>query len=259
MRILKGISILVFFFLFYLSSQAQAITLVSFNDYDFSALNYSNRVRLSGDVNDQDFLADTSIDSNNDGIVDHLEENTFALTGESATLFLGNGHNSYDIANALFFVGIDGNVDSFSVNALNVNQAQFTPVSDPSVYFSDASVAALLDQVVLFEIGTKLEDREPNDSPVGANAPFEITLSDIVSQDTTLRMYCGAYGFIASGVMNSYTPQNSDVVFIPTIHAKPNDDGNEENPTTEPVPEPTVLLMFGTAVVYVLMKERRRL
>jgi hypothetical protein len=258
MRILKGSSIIVFFSVFCLSSQAQAITLVSFKDYDFSALNYSNRVRLSGDVNDADFLADTSMDSNNDGIVDYLEENTFTLTGESATLFLGNGHNSYDIVRALFFVGIDGNVDSFSLNALNVNQAQFTPASDPSVHFADTNLAALLDQVVLFEIGTKLEDREPNDSPVGANNPFAITLADVVSQDTNLRMYCGAYGFIASGAMNSYTPQNSDVIFMPTIPVKPNDDGNEENPTNEPVPEPTVLLMFGTAVVYVLMKERRR-
>ena len=56
--------------------------------------------------------------------------------------------------------------------------------------------------------------------------------------------------------MNSYTPDNSSVLFLPDVEVFPEDDESTDA-SSEPVPEPTVLFMFGTAVTYLLMKERR--
>ncbi|MBN1492778.1 MAG: hypothetical protein JW938_01375 [Candidatus Omnitrophica bacterium] len=237
--------------------QVEAMSLVSFADYDFSHLSYDNRIMISADITDNDFQSETSIDSNGDGSMDILEHNTFVTSGDSASLYLGNLHNSYDIARELLFIGIDGTWTSFTANGIAVNTADVAQANDPDVFFTNSEIAGLLDQVALFEIEYKLEDREPNDSPVGENDPYEIVLSDIVSYDESLRFYCGGYGFISSGNMNSFTPLNSAVLFLPSIESIV-DGVNEDSPNSAPVPEPTVLLLFGTSVVYLLINERRK-
>ncbi|MFC1809526.1 PEP-CTERM sorting domain-containing protein [Candidatus Omnitrophota bacterium] len=236
------------------SSHAYAISLVSFADYDFSQLNYDNRIRISSDSSDADFESASLIDSNTDGVVDYLEENSFVALGSDATLYLGNKHNSYDIARSLLFIGIDGGFESFNVNGINVSSDNVSLIGNSEVYFKDSALIDYLDSVALFELDQKIEDRNPNDSPIGENNLIEITINNLISSDQDLRMYCGAYGFIASGTMNSYTPHNSAVLFVPSLdNANEEGNANQENP----VPEPTTLLTFGTSLLFLFMKGRR--
>ena len=231
-----------------------ALSVVPFTAYSFDHLVYDNRIAVSGDLNNGEFSSSGAIDSNGDGMIDALEAQAFGLSGPAATVYVGNRSNGYDIAWFLMSIAISGPVDSFTVNDVVVTSESFAAAADPAVYFIDDGLRESFDFAVLCAVTYPLPDREPNGSPIGENAPYVCSITDVAVHDTgPVRLLVSAYGAIQSGVINSYSPLTAQVLFVPTARQAP-DDG----PAMPVVPEPSTGALFLITLLYQLKKRRKQ-
>jgi hypothetical protein len=228
--------------------ESRAVQVVSFANYDLSNLRYTNRVRLSTDQSNFDFLSTTSNDWNNDGTVDFLETETFFTHESPSTIYIGNASTSYAVADALLWIGVDGEFNSFNVDSVQITQANALKSNDSSIVWPYSELKNYIDYVALVDMQQGIGKRVLG-SAVNSCVPLSINLSGFSSGVNSCRMYIGAFGSITSG-FNSFTPSNSDIVFMPK-----NDVSGGATPA---VPEPGTVVCLGIGLVGLLKQKFSR-
>lgn len=219
--------------LFAVGNVYAGVELGDFSDYTFKSTQYSNRIRLSTNISDYDFLDNSSSDYNNDGVVDYLETGGFFNDAESVSVYVGNEHTRYDMQNALLWVGVDGSFNRVNVDGTSYNASDAYSAGDVDIRWLDNNLKDDIDNVFLFDVGYIINNRE-KDNSISSCSPGIVQFSDYVGSDDT-RFYIGGLGSIKSG-FNSYTPADSTVLWAP---------GSVSGADTPVAPEPVSLLLFS--------------
>ncbi len=208
-----------------------ALTVADFADFNFSKIKYTDRVALSSNIDDFDFEADGSDDSNGDGKIDILEENTFTITGEGPfKFFIGNKSSRYNLRDILLWIGTDGKLSSFTLNGTSISLPSAFTANDQGIYWPSPEMKEYIDSVFLIDMEEGLGKRGSIRLPVSTSDPMEVILDDIAAAEGA-RVYITAIGSIKSG-FNSIAGPNSDILILKQDSA--------------PIPEPVT---FSIAVI----------
>ena len=193
---------------------AYALKTASFEDYDLDSIKYTNRIRISHDENDFDFISETSRDVNGNAAIDWFEEATAVSYENECSLYIGNHHSRYTLHNALLWIGISGRFESFQIDALPINKEDAYAAADPSVIWPDARLVTAFDSVALVDAERVIGPRSSREEPVSSCGPAALTVHSPVTDDPDFYTYVSAFGSIKSG-FNSVTPGNSDLIWKP--------------------------------------------
>ncbi len=226
---------------------SQAVRIISFEEVNLTNLKYTNRVRVSNELGNFNFETDYYDDSNNDGVIDFLEEDTFTTHNDEFELYIGNASSRYNLYDVILWIGVDGTFDNFQLDELTINSSDFTPSNNPNVVSPYVELQSLVDSVILIDMEEGISKRTSIHDPISTCSPQTVSLSSLQSQDKKFRLYIAGLGSIKSG-FNSYTPVNSDILWIPEPVEIPNSDNN-----SYPVPEAGNIWSMGLGFMILIL------
>jgi hypothetical protein len=233
--------IIAIFLVLYACAPVYATRAINFSDVDLDEIKYENRIVLSSEKDDFDFLAETSFDVNQNGVEDFCETNTFYSQEPSATLYIGNAHTRYELSNALLWIGVTGTFQSFSINDMVVSYQDALPASHEAVVWPHLSIRDYVDSVLLIDLESPIAPRLSAADPIRSCEVLSVTFDSLVTDDPFCSIYVGGYGAIKSG-FNSVTPSASDFLWKPIYNTV--------------APEPSSLILFSIGGIGFLAKRK---
>ena len=233
------------YFLLCSATMLYAMRVTTFDEYNLGNIRYSDRVRLTTDVNDFDFETDVSVDVNSDGSIDFLENATSVSYTDEFSFYIGNASSRYAVNNVLLWVGVSGSFTSFRLNDVVIGSDGVIHSNDPTVIWPYQELKPYCDSVVLIDIEAGINKRTSINDPVSSSQPLPVLFNELESDDPDLRVYATAFGAIKSG-FNSVSPVNSDVLFA------------RNNVTVTPEPSSCVLFGVGSGLLMIKKKWGRK-
>jgi hypothetical protein len=233
--------LLLFVFLCFSTPNSDAMQVADFDDYDLTNIKYENRIHITHDDQDFDFETDESHDINSDGLLSPFEQNSFLSTDKQCRTYIGNAHSYYTINNALLWIGVAGDFDSFYVDDIKISYEDMVLADDPTVVWPYQETIHGIDYITLVDIESSIGSRLSDSDPVSSCDPYSLTFHSIVSDDQEFYAYITGFGAIKSG-FNSVSPQNSDLIWKPDA--------------TPIVPEPASVSLFCLGGLGMLVKRR---
>lgn len=233
---MKSIKIMCMSFGLYLSIVAYgwAMHVVDFHTYDLADLRYENRIRLSTRISDYDFETSEDHDVNMDGTYQYCETDTFFHEASQCSMYFANAHSRYSLSNVLVWIGLSESIQQMKINDTIITEQNCIPMSDSSILWPHESLKEIVNYVVLLDLEESIEPRL-RDEPIASCNPYMLTFSDVYANDDSILMYATAFGAVKTSGFNSYSPSNSDVLFL--AHS-------EKTQPIAPVPEPTSLFFL---------------
>lgn len=225
----------------FISGPVYASTSVHFNEYDLSTIKYENRLRFSNDHDDFDYEAEQSYDIDGDGVIEGIEYKTFFERGQACDIYIGNAHSRYELNNALVWIGLSGDFDSFQIDEATIKSDSVYAAYDESIVWPYADLKAYVDSVVLFDIAAPITTRASNSDPVSSSAPFHLRMHSLVTEDADFYAYVTGFGAIKSGY-NSRSPDTSDIIWRPDMSAV--------------APEPASIVLFSLGGIGLVVKRK---
>jgi hypothetical protein len=218
-----------------------AMQIASFEDYDLSEIKYDNRICISNDINDDDFKASSDVDINEDGEISFLESHTFYSDLPECNVFIGNASSRYDLNNALVWIGVKGEFESFKLGTLEIRPENVVDKNDTSVQWPYPELMPYVDSVLLIDIESSIAPRTSSNDPISSCHPFSFELHSLNSDDEDFYAYVNGFGSIKSG-FNSVSPMDSDLIWAPS--------------SLPVAPEPSSLILFSIGGLGLYIKRK---